>query len=84
MQFQIQYGILLASKYQIIYIDPLGGEDRKRAINFLFSRNDQITIHPIININYTKSKLNDEIFLNHFLISYNIISIINRDCSSFK
>ena len=40
-------GILLSAKYQIIFIRPLWGKQRKKAINYLYSQFDQITIHPI-------------------------------------
>ena len=39
--------ILLAPNYQIIYIDALWGNNRKRVIDFLYSRFDQITVHPV-------------------------------------
>ena len=40
-------GILLSSKYQIIIINALWNEERKEAINYLFSKFNQITVHPI-------------------------------------
>ena len=40
-------GILLSSKYQIIFIRALWGNQRKKAINYLYSQYNQITIHPI-------------------------------------
>ena len=39
--------ILLAPKYQIIYINPLYGEERKNSLNFLFTKFNQIMVHPI-------------------------------------
>ena len=42
----ISIGSLLLPKYQLIYINPLGGEDRKKVVNFLYSNYNQITIHP--------------------------------------
>ena len=39
--------ILLSSKYQIIIINALWHKERKRAINYLFSEFNQITVHPI-------------------------------------
>ena len=41
------FGILSSPKYQIIFIDALWGRARKKAKNFLYSRFDQIAIHPI-------------------------------------
>ena len=40
-------GILHAHKYQIIDIYPLWGIEREKAINYLYSKYDQITFHPI-------------------------------------
>ena len=43
----VSMGILLSIKYQIIKITILAGEERKKAINYLFSVSNQIMIHPI-------------------------------------
>lgn len=40
-------GILLASKYEIIYINELHGKDRDCSLDFLYSKYEQISIHPI-------------------------------------
>ena len=40
-------GILLAPKYQIITINPLWGNQRNNVINYLFTKFDQVMIHPI-------------------------------------
>lgn len=39
--------ILSSPIYQIIYIEPLWGKDRINVIKFLYSKFDQLTIHPI-------------------------------------
>ena len=50
--------ILLALKYQIIYIRPLWGKNRNSSINFLYSESSQITVHPIkLSNKTTKTKL---------------------------
>lgn len=57
-------GIILAKKYQIIYIKPLETiDERKNVIDFLFSNYNQISIHPIkfSNKEYQK-KINEYIF----------------------
>ena len=59
-------GILLAPKYQIIFIYPLGGKERKKVINFLYSAYNQITIHPV---KFSKKQYQDKI--------YQYISFIN-------
>ena len=55
--------ILLASNYQIIYFDALWDEHRKRVINFLYSRLDQIAVHPVkFSSAYTRKKVNQFIY----------------------
>ena len=49
-------GILSSSKYQIIFISALWGKQRKKAINYLYSQFNQITIHPIKLSNETSMK----------------------------
>ena len=61
-------GILLAPKYQIIFIYPLGGKERKKVINFLYSAYNQITIHPV---KFSKIQYQDKI--------YQYISFINTN-----
>lgn len=50
------FALLLASNYQIINIEALWGKQREKAINFLYSRDDQITVHPIKLSNKTALK----------------------------
>ena len=60
------FGILSAQKYQIVDIHPLWGEERNCVINFLFSRTEQISIHPI--------KLSNENFrikINQYILFIN-------------
>ena len=40
------FGIILSSKYQIIYFKGLWGEERKKIINYILKDYKQITIHP--------------------------------------
>jgi hypothetical protein len=55
--------ILSSSKYQIIYIEALWGNKRKEVIKFLYSKFDQITIHPVKFSNKTtKYKVSQYIY----------------------
>jgi hypothetical protein len=55
--------ILLSSKYQIIYIEALWGNKRKEVIKFLYTKFDQITIHPVKFSNKTtKNKVSQYIY----------------------
>ena len=57
------FGILHARKYQIIDIYPLWGIEREKAIDYLYSKYDQITFHPIKLSNETsRRKLSQYIF----------------------
>jgi hypothetical protein len=55
--------IILAKEYQIIYLNPLSGEDRKKAIIYLKKDFKQITIHPIKFSNlYHQNEVNRYIY----------------------
>ena len=55
--------ILAAYKYQIVVINPLWGKDREKAIDYLFSKYDQIAVHPIkLSNEISRRKVNQYIF----------------------
>ena len=62
----VSMGILLSYKYQIMKITILAGEERKKAIDYLFSQSNQIMIHPIkfSNIISRKKVIQYTIFIN--------------------
>jgi len=60
----VSIGSLLLFKYQIIYIKPLEtGKERKNVMNYLYTKYNQITIHPIkfSNIEY-QNKVKEYIY----------------------
>ena len=62
----VSMGILLSPKYQIIKITILGGKEREKAINYLFSYSNQIMIHPIklSNIKSRRKVIQYIVFIN--------------------
>ena len=64
--FPTSIGILLAPKYQIIFIRPLGGKERKNVPNFLYSAYNQVTVHPVkfSNISYQDKIYQYILFIN--------------------
>ena len=64
--FPTSIGILLAPKYQIIFIRPLGGKERKNVLNFLYSAYNQVTVHPVkfSNISYQDKIYQYILFIN--------------------
>ena len=57
------FGILLKKEYQLIYLNALWRENRKKAINYLIKDYFQITIHPIKLFNfYFNKKVNQYIY----------------------
>ena len=60
------FGILLNKEYQLIYIQPLWGNNRENALHYLITDYQQITIHPIKFFNfYFKNKVNQYLnFIN--------------------
>jgi len=65
--FPTSIGILLAPKYQIIFIKPLEGyKERKNVLNYLYSAYNQITIHPVkfSNISYQDKIYQYILFIN--------------------
>ena len=57
------FGILSAIKYQIVIIEALWEDKRKKVINYLYSKNNQIAIHPIkLSYKLSRKKLLEYIF----------------------
>ena len=57
------FGILLAVKYQILIIGALWEDQRKKIINYLYSKSNQVAIHPIkLSSEISRKKLLQYIF----------------------